>query len=80
MLAQPNYSLRDLIRYFLWLGTPGFGGPVALVNYMRRDLLSAYDFRTIDEVRLRTTEWMYDYCHLRPHKALGYRPPVPIQP
>ncbi|MBL0045430.1 MAG: hypothetical protein IPP33_13880 [Flavobacteriales bacterium] len=20
---------------------------------------------------------MYDYNHLRPHKALGYRPPVP---
>ncbi|MBL7951465.1 MAG: transposase, partial [Flavobacteriales bacterium] len=26
------------------------------------------------------TEWMYDYNHLRPHKALGYRPPVLIQP
>ena len=47
---------------------------------LRRDVLSAYVFRTLDEVRLRTTEWMYDYNHLRPHKALGYRPPVPIQP
>jgi len=33
--AQP-YSLRQLIRYFLKLGTIGFGGPVALVEYMRR--------------------------------------------
>jgi len=47
---------------------------------IRRELLSAYVFRTLDEVRLRATEWMYDYNHLRPHKALGYRPPVPIQP
>jgi len=47
---------------------------------IRRELLSAYVFRTLDEVRLRTTEWMYDYNHLRPHKALGYRPPVLIQP
>src|SRR6266540_3647036 len=34
-----SYSLWQLIRYFLLLGTAGFGGPVALVGYMRRDLV-----------------------------------------
>lgn len=33
------YSLRDLIIYFLKLGTWGFGGPVALAGYMHRDLV-----------------------------------------
>ena len=33
------YSLWQLVRYFLKLGTLGFGGPVALVGYMRRDLV-----------------------------------------
>ena len=33
------YTLRDLIIYFLKLGTWGFGGPVALVGYMHRDLV-----------------------------------------
>lgn len=33
------YSLWQLVRYFLWLGTLGFGGPVALVGYMQRDLV-----------------------------------------
>src|SRR5579859_4830027 len=33
------YSLWQLVRYFLKLGTVGFGGPVALVGYMQRDLV-----------------------------------------
>ena len=39
MEISPTYSLRDLIIYFLKLGTWGFGGPVALVGYMHRDLV-----------------------------------------
>ena len=35
----PTYSLWDLVRYALQLGTFGFGGPVALVGYMHRDLV-----------------------------------------
>jgi chromate transporter len=31
--------LRELVRYFLYLGTFGFGGPIALVGYMQRDLV-----------------------------------------
>lgn len=31
--------MNELIRYFLKLGTIGFGGPAALVGYMRRDLV-----------------------------------------
>jgi chromate transporter len=32
-------SLRSLVRYFLYLGTFGFGGPIALAGYMQRDLV-----------------------------------------
>jgi len=39
MNNEPSYSLKDLIIYFLKLGTWGFGGPVALVGYMHRDLV-----------------------------------------
>src|SRR5439155_27251865 len=37
--ALVRYSLRDLVQYMLKLGTIGFGGPVALVGYMHRDLV-----------------------------------------
>jgi len=37
--AGEPVRLRDLARYFLRLGTTGFGGPIALVGYMQRDLV-----------------------------------------
>src|SRR5437764_9686166 len=33
------FTLRDLLLYFLRLGTLGFGGPIALAGYMQRDLV-----------------------------------------
>src|SRR6266700_3616432 len=37
--AAPGYSMWQLILYALRLGTFGFGGPIALVGYMHRDLV-----------------------------------------
>ncbi len=37
--APVRYTLWQLVLYFLKLGAMGFGGPVALVGYMRRDLV-----------------------------------------
>ena len=39
MTAVNKYSLKELMIYFLQLGTTGFGGPVALVGYMHNDLV-----------------------------------------
>ena len=44
---------------------------------LRRELLNAYVFRTLDEVRQNPGEWQHDYNH-RPHKSLGYRRPVEV--
>ena len=35
----PGYTLWQLVKYMLGLGTWGFGGPVALVGFMYRDLV-----------------------------------------
>jgi chromate transporter len=37
--TAPGYTLGQMILYMLRLGTFGFGGPVALVGYMHRDLV-----------------------------------------
>src|SRR5256886_16133167 len=41
MTERPAYSLAQLTLYFMKLGSIGFGGPVALVGYMYRDLVEA---------------------------------------
>lgn len=38
-MAAPAYTLKQLSLYFLKLGTIGFGGPIALVGYIHRDLV-----------------------------------------
>ena len=37
--TSPGYTMGQLVIYMLRLGTLGFGGPVALVGYMNRDLV-----------------------------------------
>lgn len=39
LTLAPKYSLWELVIYMLKLGAWGFGGPVALVGYMYRDLV-----------------------------------------
>jgi len=45
---------------------------------LRRELLNAYVFKTLDEVREKTEEWMLDYNTKRPHKALNYKTPLQV--
>lgn len=51
MEENQKYSLRSLVLYFLKLGTIGFGGPVALVGYMHKDLVE--DRKWISEEQYR---------------------------
>src|SRR5215813_3839480 len=37
--AQPQATLAEFVLYFLKLGCIGFGGPIALVGYMQKDLV-----------------------------------------
>jgi len=51
-IKQPRaYSLRQLALYFLQLGAWGFGGPVALVGYMHRDLVEKRKWITDEDYK-----------------------------
>jgi chromate transporter len=43
--------IRDLVRYYLRLGLIGFGGPVALVGQMERELVGERKWLTKEEMR-----------------------------
>jgi putative transposase len=42
---------------------------------IRKELLNAYVFKTVDEVREKAEEWMIDYNYNRPHK---YKTPMDL--
>jgi chromate transporter len=52
MLLAVAMTLTELIRYFLYLGAFGFGGPVALVGFMHRDLVEKRHSITEDTYKL----------------------------
>ena len=48
---KPSYSLLQLVIYFLKLGSTGFGGPVALVGYMHKDLVENRQWISAEEYK-----------------------------
>ena len=50
-MVKATYNLSGLVLYFLKLGTTGFGGPVALVGYMHRDLVETRKWISEDEYK-----------------------------
>ena len=51
MEGKPDYALSALVKYFLKLGSTGFGGPVALVGYMQKDLVENKKWISEDEYK-----------------------------
>lgn len=68
---------------FIEPGSPWENGYVESFNGKLRDeLLNGEIFDTLLEAKVLIERWRVDYNTIRPHSALGYRPPAPeaIQP
>ena len=51
VFGTPSYTLWQLVLYMLRLGALGFGGPVALVGYMQRDLVDERKWITQEDYK-----------------------------
>jgi len=63
---------------FIEPGSPWENGYIESFNGKLRDeLLSREVFNTLEEARVLIEQWRREYNQVRPHSALGYRPPAP---
>lgn len=63
---------------FIERGSPWENGYIESFNGKLRDeLLAGEIFSTLREAKVLTERWRREYNQVRPHSALGYRPPAP---
>lgn len=72
-----NNENRKITLQFIQPGRPMQNAYIERKNgSMRRELLNAYLFNSLAEVRAMSEEWRTDYNTERPHKSLGYLSPL----
>jgi Integrase core domain len=64
---------------FIEPGSPWENGYIESFNGKLRDeLLNREIFTTLEEAKVLIGQWRKEYNQVRPHSALGYRPPAPV--
>lgn len=73
-----NYCKENKVTLvFIQPGEPTQNAYIERCNgSIRRELLNAYIFKTLKEVREKTEEWRIDYNYNRPHEALNNKTPM----
>ena len=70
-----NLGVKTL---FIEPGSPWENGYIESFNGKLRDeLLNGEIFDTLQEARVIIGQWRHEYNTIRPHSALGYKPPAP---
>jgi transposase InsO family protein len=77
---QPELGTKTLL---IEPGSLWENGTIESLNGKLRDeLLNREIFYTLEEAKVLIEKWRKEYNQIRPHSALGYKPPAPetIQP
>jgi putative transposase len=78
MMVRAWLGRLDVRTLYIEPGSPWENGYIESFNGKLRDeLLNGEIFDTVLEARVLTERWRQEYNHVRPHSALGYRPPAP---
>ena len=77
-LLRFRNGMPELLSIFIEPGSPWENGYVESFHGKFRDeLLSRELFDTLREAQILIDGWRKEYNTIRPHSALGYRPPAP---
>lgn len=70
-------SKKNIEVKYIQPGKPMQNGYIERLNRtFREDILDAYQFETLEQVRMLSDEWQYNYNHLHPHKSLKRKTPA----
>ncbi len=71
---------NDVTLDFSRPGKPTDNGYIEAFNSkLRAECLNAYWFLTLADARQKLEDWRRDYNEVRPHSAIGYKPPIALQ-
>jgi len=83
----PEFTAREVRKWlnklsvktlFIERGSPWENGYIESFNGKLRDeLINREVFTTLTEAKVLIEQWKREYNQVRPHSALGYRPPAP---
>lgn len=83
----PEMIAKNLRHWLSWVGTktlyihPGSpwenGYCESFNGKLRNELINGEIFYTLREAQVLIEHWRQQYNRIRPHSALGYRPPAP---
>ena len=70
---------NEITIKYIQPGKPMQNGYIERLNRtFREDMLDAYQFETLEELRILSDEWQYKYNHYHPHKSLKRKTPISI--